>query len=163
MDDIDRRILDILQRHTAVGDVDVLGTDIDVVKKGLEHPAVIALQPIALEAVIFVEVEGDDAREVEPFFAMQSNEFAIDADGGRTGRQSQHGVLTKRVSLADQIGDRLRHQSGDIDVRVEPVTRDFGAGNPAGTLCVRRGYAGGHAHLLKWRNAVVRPQQCRSI
>ena len=101
-------IVHVVHRHRAVGNVDILRGDIDVPQEVFVHPAVIALQLIVRQPVVFVQVESDHARKVEPLFAVQPDQLAIDAQRGRTGGQPQHGHLAKAVPLADHAGNGLR-------------------------------------------------------
>ena len=73
------------------------------------HPAAVALQLIGLQAVIFVKVEGHDARKIEPILAMEANQFAIDSQRRRARRQAQDGHLTKGIALADDAGNGVGH------------------------------------------------------
>src|SRR5262249_10411599 len=87
----DAVVLDVAGRHGPVGDVDVLRRDVDVVEEGLAHPAVVAVRVVRLHRVVFVEVESEDAREVEPGLLVQADQFAVQPHGGRAGGQAQDG------------------------------------------------------------------------
>lgn len=109
-------LVDVLRRHRAVEDVDVMLGDIHVVEEVLGHPAVVALEPIGADTVILVQVEGDDAGEVEPLFAVHPDQLPVDADRRGAGGKAKHGILTHGVSLANQVGDHLSDVPGDIVV-----------------------------------------------
>jgi hypothetical protein len=67
---------------------------------------------IALEAEVFVEVEGDDVFEAEPFFAMEPDEFAIKRNRCGAGGESQDSALTGLLSCGDERPDLLRQGAG---------------------------------------------------
>src|SRR5262249_41875961 len=101
--------------------------------------------------VVFVEVEGDDAPEVQAGFLVQADQFAVQAHGGRAGGQAQDRRAVGRVVLADQALDHQRDvarglrgggggQGGDLGVG--DVVRRHGADPWVG---VRRG--GGNCPL----------------
>ncbi len=85
-----------------------------MVEKVLEHPAVIALQPVGGQAVVFVQVERHHVRQVEFSFAMHADQFAIDADRGAAGRQAQHGLFALGLSLMDNRGDDLASSRASV-------------------------------------------------
>ena len=99
-----------------------------MVEERLLHPAAVAVRVVRRHREVFVEVEGDDAREVEARFLVQADQLAVQADRRRAGRQAEHGGPAGRVVLADQA---LDHQ-GD-------VPRRLGAGreDQRGYSCVR--------------------------
>ncbi len=133
-------LLDGLRRRCAVEDVDVLAGDVHVVEEGLEHPAVVALQPVGPQPVVFVQVEGNDAGEVEFLLAVQADQFAVDAHGGRAGGQAENGVVTERVPFADCVGDNPGNVARYVLVLLEPITRDLRGGNQmGGVVHVSRG------------------------
>ena len=61
----------------AVRNVDVARRDIDVPEKILRHEIVVRRRMFWREADVFVEVERDDAAEIELLLAMQPDQFAI--------------------------------------------------------------------------------------
>ncbi len=117
----------LVGRNRAVGNVDVVARDVDVVEEMLVHPAVVALQGLRVEAVVFVEVKGNDVGEVETFVAMHANQIAIHADGCRAGRQSEHGAAAFSSALAEHIGDGQGRVMGQLLVRFEHIAGDFSA------------------------------------
>jgi len=54
-----------------------LRQNVDVIEKRLLHPAPVALRIVRLHGIVFVEIEGDDAREVESGIAVQADQFPI--------------------------------------------------------------------------------------
>src|SRR6188768_2376343 len=53
-------IVDLAARDGAVGNVDILRLDIDVLEKRLPHPATIAVRVLGRHGIILVKVERDD-------------------------------------------------------------------------------------------------------
>jgi len=102
-------LLGLLRFDRAIGDVDVLGRNVDAIEKGFLHPAPVTLRVVRLHGEVFVEVERYDAREVECGLAVQSDQFAVQADGSGAGRQSEHGGPAGRVVLADEAFDHQGH------------------------------------------------------
>ena len=107
-------IVHVLHRHRAVGDVDVLRPDVDVVEEILPHEAVVTLQRGGVHRPVLVEVERHDVGEAQPFFSMQSNQFLVHALGRAASRQTQHRLLTTRRLGADQFGDLRRHRPARV-------------------------------------------------
>ena len=77
----------------------------DGAEKLFAHEAVIRLRRVGSDGEILVQIEAGHARKIEAFFAMQPNQFAVDPDGSRAGRQTQN-----RVGLfPHQLRDARRH------------------------------------------------------
>src|SRR5690606_12399386 len=91
--------------HGAVGHVDVFGRHVDVVEELVVHEAPVTLGVGAGEAVVFVEVEGDDVLERQAFLAVQADELAVEAHGGGAGGEAEDGAATLVGALADEGGD----------------------------------------------------------
>src|SRR5260370_34060285 len=70
-------ILLVASLDRAIGDVDVGGRYVHMREKILLHEIVKTLRMACWEAQIFVQVEGDDAREVQFLFAVQADQFLI--------------------------------------------------------------------------------------
>jgi hypothetical protein len=66
------------------------------------------------KADIFVEIKGDDAREVEGFFAVHADEFAVHSFLRVTGGQAEAEIWF----LADRIGDHARRFAAQFGVVV---------------------------------------------
>ena len=130
------------------------GRNVDVVEERLVHPAVVAVRVVRRHRVVFVEVERDDPREIEPGFLVQADQFAVEADRRRAGRQPEHGRPAGRVVLANQALDHQRDvprrlRAGGEDERgnfgVRNVVRDHGRSRPApivGTQVMYQGAVG---------------------
>ena len=73
----------LVERHRAVGQVDVFRPQVDVVEELLPHEPEVALPVVAAEAVVFVEVEGDDPRKAQPLLAMEADQFPVKWHRGR--------------------------------------------------------------------------------
>ncbi len=92
----------------AVGHVRVARVDVDVIEEVLLHEVAIAVRVGGTEAHVLVEVEGDDARKIEPFLAVHADQLGIRAQRRAAGGQSEHaGGL-----LADQFGHELAPPGG---------------------------------------------------
>ena len=112
----------------AVGNVDAVARDVDVVEKVLEHPAVIALQPVGGQAVVFVQVERHHVRQIELAAAVQADQLAIDAHRRAAGRQPQHGPPALGLPLVNDRGDHLRQFASQGLMRLEGVAGNFSSG-----------------------------------
>ena len=97
--------LDIPFGNGAIRNVYVLARDVHVVEKVLEHPAVVALRRVGRHRPVFVEVERDDVRQVEPVLLVQPDQFAVNVDGRMTGGQAEDRVLAFLRFFADEVGD----------------------------------------------------------
>ncbi len=82
---------DFVEGDGAVGEVDVVGLEVDVGEELLLHEAEVAFAVVAVEAVVFVEVESDDVGEAEVFFAVEADEFAVKGNGGGAGGEAEDG------------------------------------------------------------------------
>ena len=103
-------VVHLLDRQRAIGHVPVAGRDVDQVEQVLAHEADVALQLVRLHRVVFVEVERDDVRERQPFFAVQPHQLVVDADRRAAGRQAQHAIPPLGRPLANQIGNLSGHR-----------------------------------------------------
>ncbi len=104
----DAIVLGVFGVDGAIGHIDVLWRNVDVIEERLLHPTAIALGVVRLHGEVFVEVEGDDVREVEVGLAVQANEFAVQADGRGAGWQAENGGPAGAVVLADEALDHQR-------------------------------------------------------
>jgi hypothetical protein len=100
----------------AVGHVDVGAVDVDVVEQVLVHEADVALQRVGLHGEVFVEVEAHDVLERQTLFAVQADQFRVDAGGRGPGGQAQHGALAGFGFGADEVGDFAGDRAGRGDV-----------------------------------------------
>jgi hypothetical protein len=86
---VGRAVTVVLAFDRAIGDVDVLLSDIDVGEEMFAHEIVEALRVRGGQAEVFVEIEGDDTRKVEALFAVEAGEFLVHADGGAAGGEAE--------------------------------------------------------------------------
>ena len=107
---------DLVAAQRAAGDVDVRLRDVDVIKNLLRHEARVAFRMIRREAEVFVEVEGDDVLEAEPFLFVQADQLAIKRHRRRSRGHAEHGGLPGFVfrgnDLLHLLRERLRRRSG---------------------------------------------------
>ena len=108
---VDAMLVHFAARHRAVRYVDVLLGNVDVAEKRLVHPAAIAVRVVGRHRVVFVEVEGDDARKIEPRVLVQPNQLTVQPDRRRARGQAEHRGPVRRVVLADQALDHQRHMA----------------------------------------------------
>ena len=92
-------------RQTPVGEVHVLGTNVDVVEEMLLHEAAVALMARRIDRPVLVEIEGDDVREGEAILAMHANEFLVERGRRGAGREAEHAGAMLRGSRSDERGD----------------------------------------------------------
>ena len=116
-------LLQLVRRSQPVGNENVLVFDVDPLEQVLVHPAAITLQPLAAQAQVFVEIEGHDAREIEPFVLVHPRQLAIDAHRRAARRQPEHRLLPLRLPLANHPRDQPGHVSGQVLVRIKNVAR----------------------------------------
>src|SRR5262249_29286199 len=114
-------LLRLFRPHGAVGDVDVLLGDVDVVEERLEDPPPVTLRVVRRHGEVFVEVDGDDAGEVEAGL-VQADQLPVESDGRGPGRQAEDGGPAGVVVLADEAFD---HQ-GDVPGRLGAGGKDQG-------------------------------------
>ena len=105
---------DLVAGEGAVGDVDRIGRDVDVVKEVLPHEAVVALQGVGLNRPVFVEVERHDSLERDTLFAMQADQFVVHADRGAARGEAEHRLLARGGPLANEIGDLPGHRAAGV-------------------------------------------------
>jgi hypothetical protein len=121
-------VIDIGAGNVAAGDVDVLGTQVDVVEEILPHEPVIAMDAVRFHRVVLVEVEGHDVGEVEAILAMHLDQLAIDPDWCAPRGESEHSVSAFPPPLPHYLGDALGDRAGDLAV----VDDDEGDSFPGG-------------------------------
>ena len=108
--------LDLRLRYVAARDVAVVRGDVHMVEQVLPHVAVVAVDAPGPHREVLVEVERDDVRKVESFIPMESDELPVHPDGGRAGRETEHGVATVPGPLAHERGDAAGHLGRDAVV-----------------------------------------------
>ena len=109
-----------LAREVALGDVDLLVGDVDVVEEVLPHKPVVALEALRLDGVVLVEVERRHAGEVEALLAVHADEVLVDADGRGAGGEPQHDPFAGGPPLFDQA----RHAAGDLVRHLRSLLED---------------------------------------
>ena len=90
-------------RRPAVGHMRLGGDKVQVLEQILLHEVAVALRMVLRQADVFIQVEGGDLGKVEPFFAMQANQFPIHAQGRSARGKSQH--------ASGLPADQIRHET----------------------------------------------------
>ena len=106
-----------------------------MVEERLVHPAVVAVRVVRRHRVVFVEVERDDAREVEALLLVQADQLAVQPDGRGAGGQAEDGGPAggvaggsssrssgRRTSTPPRCGEEERRDAGvrqRVQVRVQ--------------------------------------------
>ena len=107
--------------HRPVGNVRVLGQDVDVVEQVRLHEVPVASGLGGRHREVLVQVEADDVAEAQALLAVEANELGVKVERRRSGRQAQDGRLALGLASADQgrdlAGDRLGglHAVGEYD------------------------------------------------
>ncbi len=112
----------VLPLDVPAGDVDLGGSDVDVVEQVLVHVAVVRMDAAGRHRVIFIEVEGLDVLERQPFLAVHPDELAVDTDRCRTGGESQY----RPPALGSSLADEFRDPAGDPEGQRVGVLHDVG-------------------------------------
>ncbi len=121
-------------RKVAAQKVDVHLRNIHVIEQVFPHVPVIAVNAIGLHGEILIEVEGDHVLEGEALFAMETDEFTIDAYRGGPRRQSQHRRLSLGRALANQSRDARGKHRGNLVGAFEDADRNpFARGGHPGS------------------------------
>ena len=97
--------------HRAAGNVDVRLRDVDVVKQLFGHELRVAFRVIRAQAVIFVQIEGDDVFEAQPFLFVQADQLTVKRHWRRSRGHAQHGRLSGLVFGFDELSDFLRQRA----------------------------------------------------
>src|SRR5690606_38253210 len=111
--------LDLVTRHVATREVDVLRRDVHAVEQVLLHVAPEAVDAVRLHGIVLVQVERHDLREVEPLFLMPANEFAIDLDRRAARREAEDRRVAAGILLPDQVRDAVRNDAREIAVLLD--------------------------------------------
>jgi hypothetical protein len=85
-----------------------------MIEKCFEHPTAITVWVFAMHREVFIEIERDNAREIEALIAVEPNEFAVQANGSRAGGQTENSRASGRVILADEALDHERDVAGGL-------------------------------------------------
>ena len=94
----------------AIGNVDVVGIDVDVGEKIFLHEMMETLRMRSGEAEVFVKIEGDNAGEIERAGFVEADEFLVNSDHGAAGGQAEG----ERRLAAHGAGDELRGLAADF-------------------------------------------------
>jgi len=108
--------------QTSVEQMHIRRIDVDVREEVRPHEPVVRVRTLRFHREILVQVEGRDASEGEPFLAMQTYEFAIDADRGGAGGEAEDRDPPLSVPRADHRGDAM----GDLARELRMVGEDPG-------------------------------------
>ena len=95
----------LLARQRAVGNVNRVGRNIDVVKQMLPHEATVALEGVGLDRPVFVEVERNNSLKRHALLAVQADELVVDSYWRATCGQAQHRCLTNASPRLNQFCD----------------------------------------------------------
>lgn len=93
-------------RRVGIGDVYVLGGDVDEVEEVLVHECPVALGVILGEADVLVHVEGYDVLEGDHALAVVLDEFLVGFDGSAAGGEADdEGAVFGGLELVDALND----------------------------------------------------------
>ena len=110
------RFRDALAWGHALGDVHVLLRDVHVREEVLPHVAVIAVGTVGRHRVVLVEIERDDAREIDVPRLVAADQLFIDAQRSTARGEAEHRApLGARLPLND-LDDPLGHGGGEVRV-----------------------------------------------
>ena len=98
-------VVDPLRGYRAVRHVPAARRNVDVIKQVLTHEPDVTLHVLRLHRIIFVQIERNDVAKRQALFAMQANQFGVDARRSRPGGQTQHTRSTLGLPDADQPGN----------------------------------------------------------
>src|SRR5467141_1015436 len=105
-------VLIVIAADGSVGNVDVSGIRVDVREEVFLHEMMKAPRMCGGKSEIFIEIKGNDAREIERALFVQMHEMFVDADHGAAGCQSKH----QRRFFAHRAGNELRGLEADFFV-----------------------------------------------
>ena len=108
----------------AVGQMDGLGADVDLVKQVLVHKAPIAFGMLLGQAAVLVQIDGGDLREIQVALVVPVHQLSVCANRGAAGRQTQHAVGLHNDLCGDDVGSLAGH------VLVIFCTNDLHNGEP---------------------------------
>jgi hypothetical protein len=106
--------LRLVARQVAPRHVDVRRVKVHVIYEVIQHKPMIALEITRLHRDVLVEVEGDDAGEVEPLLPVQAGQLPVHADRGGAGGEPEHGARARRAPLPDHLRDPARHEAREL-------------------------------------------------
>lgn len=91
----------------AIGDIDILLRNVDMVEKMVVHVVVVGLSIIVLDWVVLVEIEGHHIFEAQLSWTIKTNQLLIDLNWSATGCKAKHKDLSSIVLLLDCIFNNL--------------------------------------------------------
>ena len=135
---------DLIARDGSLGDVDVLLRDVDMVEQLVRHEPRVALGVVGREAVVFVEIEGDDVLEAESFFLVKADQLTIERHGRGACGHPEHGGFACFVLGLNELPHFLGQFLGGLGGVFE---------NEGGDLF--KGFCGGAASGHGWLEGYV--------
>ena len=87
----------------------VFGPDVDALEKMLVHVVVIALVALPRKALVLVEVDRLDGREVDIALVVPVGQLGVDTLGRRAGGQPEHAVGLHDHLRGDDVGGLAAH------------------------------------------------------
>src|SRR5699024_7451666 len=93
----------------AVGQVDAVVVDVDVVKEMLVHEMPVALRIVPLQAPVFVQVHGGHFGEIQVALLVPVDQLVVDAEGGAAGGQAEYAGGLHGDLRRDDVGRFAGH------------------------------------------------------
>ena len=93
-----------------VRDVHVLAFDVHVLEEVLPHVAVVAVGVVERDRVVLVEIERDNAREIDVAGLMTADELPINAERGAPGGETKYRLASGASRAADDFDDAVGDQ-----------------------------------------------------
>jgi hypothetical protein len=118
-------LLDLFLLPLPIGDMAVGRIDIHFVEQLLLHKAVVALQRIVIDGVVFVKIEGDHVLEAQLLLPVQPYQFGIQRFWRRTRSQTQDGLLSLCLFITDQFCNLFSDKTGAFFQSAENSYGDF--------------------------------------
>lgn len=116
---------DILSWYFSIGNVDILGGDVDVFEQIVVHVLVVGVGVGRLDGVVFVQVESNHILEAELPALMETDEFFVDAKGTAAGGQAEDTGVSLGILPVDFIFDDVGNSEGPFCFRLEALRCDF--------------------------------------
>ena len=127
----------------AVRHVGVRRGNVDVVQQMDPHVMVVTLRMAGRQALVLVEIEGDDVRETQPLLAVHPHQLGIKTHRRRTGGKSEDRGAAFPLARSDQFGGRPGDRLRGFETAREYADRHaFKAGGGEGGFDERRHWAG---------------------
>ncbi len=105
-----------LARHAAVGDMDLLGPDVDVREQVLPHVAPVAVGAVRRHRVVLVEVEGHHAREIHLARLVAADQLPVDAERRAPRREAEHATSFGGRFPGDDLHDAVGQAQREVVV-----------------------------------------------